>query len=92
MIPHSCFCKPGGVPIYSGALPKYEEQINCPECGRDHSIRPPKLWRLRYGIHQLAKRRRLLGLLETVKTFVVAFQLPRERAEEKPNGNRITTI
>lgn len=42
----------------------------------------PPLWRLRYGMRQLAKRRRVLGLRGALRRGLLdAFRLPRERSK-----------
>lgn len=41
----------------------YTETILCSQCGADNSVRPPLLWRLRYGARNAWKRYRVSGWL-----------------------------
>ncbi len=75
----TCLCNGKVTPIWSGAVPHYREQINCPQCGHDYSVSPPLMWRLRYGKFQFKKRRVILGLWQTLRTLRTAFLLERER-------------
>ena len=80
-------------------LPRYEEQVLCPQCGVDHSRNPPLLWRLRYGRHRLRRQARLLGLRAALALLKPrspsAFLLPRERPipqrSPQPEPERVLT-
>ena len=77
-IKHDCSC---GAPIWEGSLPRYEETIVCPQCGRDHSRNPPWRVRIRWARYSLRKRIRLYGLRRgaTMLSLIELFLLPRER-------------
>lgn len=51
-----CGC---GTVVWDGAVPRYEETIICPTCRLDNSVAPPLLYRLRWGMRQINKRRNL---------------------------------
>lgn len=72
-------CACGRIVVTGRVHPR--EHIICPRCGRDCSVAPALLYRLRYFLYMLKKKVRGLSQLSIVESW----QLPRERRRYRDN-------